>query len=180
MSAYAKYHLPQGFVAVDTAIAHSNSELDFNGQSQTLKRTSTQLGATVGADLVLSDVFVKPYIGARVYHTPSLSYTLDNAKIYHPTTNRYDRFVGVRLGKAMQVGAVTIEPSLNSSLRQGGGNKPMSVNGYAFDQDTPVVWTNELGLTARTGQVMAQLSLMRTDGKDADHTKAGVKLSYTW
>ena len=180
LSAYAKYHLPQGFVAVDTAIAHSNSELDFNGQSQTLKRTSTQLGATVGADLVLSDVFVKPYIGARVYHTPSLSYTLDNAKIYHPTTNRYDRFVGVRLGKAMQVGAVTIEPSLNSSLRQGGGNKPMSVNGYAFDQDTPVVWTNELGLTARTGQVMAQLSLMRTDGKDADHTKAGVKLSYTW
>ena len=180
LSAYAKYHLPQGFVAVDTAIAHSNSELDFNGQSQTLKRTSTQLGATVGADLVLSDVFVKPYIGARVYHTPSLTYTLDNAKIYHPTTNRYDRFVGVRLGKAMQVGAVTIEPSLNSSLRQGGGNKPMSVNGYAFDQDTPVVWTNELGLTARTGQVMAQLSLMRTDGKDADHTKAGVKLSYTW
>ena len=180
LSAYAKYHLPQGFVAVDTAIAHSNSELDFNGQSQTLKRTSTQLGATVGADLVLSDVFVKPYIGARVYHTPSLSYTLDNAKIYHPTTNRYDRFVGVRLGKAMQVGAVTIESSLNSSLRQGGGNKPMSVNGYAFDQDTPVVWTNEFGLTARTGQVMAQLSLMRTDGKDADHTKAGVKLSYTW
>ena len=180
LSTYAKYHLPQGFVAVDTAIAHSNSELDFNGQSQTLKRTSTQLGATVGADLVLSDVFVKPYIGARVYHTPSLSYTLDNAKIYHPTTNRYDRFVGVRLGKAMQVGAVTIESSLNSSLRQGGGNKPMSVNGYAFDQDTPVVWTNEFGLTARTGQVMAQLSLMRTDGKDADHTKAGVKLSYTW
>ena len=180
LSAYAKYHLPQGFVAVDTAIAHSNSELDFNGQSQTLKRTSTQLGATVGADLVLSDVFVKPYIGARVYHTPSLSYTLDNAKIYHPTTNRYDRFVGVRLGKAMQVGAVTIESSLNSSLRQGGGNKPMSVNGYAFDQDTPVVWTNEFGLTARTGQVMAQLSLMRTDGKDVDHTKAGVKLSYTW
>ena len=180
LSAYAKYHLPQGFVAVDTAIAHSNSELDFNGQSQTLKRTSTQLGATVGADLVLSDVFVKPYIGARVYHTPSLSYTLDNAKIYHPTTNRYDRFVGVRLGKAMQVGAVTIESSLNSSLRQGGGNKPMSVNGYAFDQDTPVVWTNGLGVTARTGQVMAQLSLMRTDGKDVDHTKAGVKLSYTW
>lgn len=180
VSAYAKYHTPQTFLAVDTALGNATSTLDFAGK-QDIKHPYAQLGATVGANLTTNGVSVKPYIGTRLYYTLSHSYKLDGATIEHDATRHHDRFGGVRVSKSFGVGALTLTPSFATHLRQSYGDTTITVNGHSLQHDKGQVWTHELGLGANLGNASLNLALAQHNAKDStSDTKALASIAYRW
>ncbi|USZ13948.1 hypothetical protein NGM44_05950 [Moraxella sp. FZFQ2102] len=185
-TAYAKLQTPAGWVAsVQAGIGQVDNQLVIDEKTADIERTVRSVGATLAKSWQVGGARIQPSVGIKHHQLTGSAYQLSGAQVQIRPLDITSYQAGVKLSYPLQIGALTVTPSVTTLLQDASDNAvkhgDISINGKVMAQNFDRVVSHELGVDAAAKNFSLGASVGVIDGEQSGKERyAGVKVGYRW